>query len=113
VGGDTEAALRRWFGELKHEPEFANKSELMKVSIGDGAVDVLVLGLDTLALLHRCCPVQCPGGEAHQIPAHPRTAKDMSGILDGSAAMSVRALKPLYLTLVYAHCSDAKKIAPG
>jgi hypothetical protein len=42
-------ALRRWFGELKQEPEFMKKTELMKVSIGDGVVDVLVLGLDTLA----------------------------------------------------------------
>jgi hypothetical protein len=65
-------------------------------------VDVLVLGLDTLALLHRCCPVKCPGGEGHPIPPHPRTAKDASGILEGSAAMTGRALKPLYLTLVYA-----------
>jgi hypothetical protein len=102
LGGDAEAALRRWFGELKHVPEFANKTELTKVSIGDEAVDVLVLGLDTLALLHRCCLVKCPAGEAHPIPAHQRTARDVSGILDG-AAMSVRALKPLYLTLVYAH----------
>jgi hypothetical protein len=109
LGGDAEAALRLWFGELKHEPGFANKSELMKVSIGDGAVDVLVVGLDTLALLYRCCPVKCPGGESHPIPAHPRTAKDVSGILDGSAAMSVRALKPLYLTLVYAHTALMQK----
>jgi hypothetical protein len=42
-------ALRRWFGELKQEPEFMKKTELMKVSIGDGVVEVLVLGLDTLA----------------------------------------------------------------
>jgi hypothetical protein len=73
----------------------------MKVSIGDGAVDVFVVGLDTLALLHRCCPVKFPGGEGHPIPPHPRTAKDVSGILEGSAAMTVRALKPLCLTLAH------------